>query len=164
MSRKRVFVCSPLRESADFSVEENLKLAQRLCHAVVRAGNAPLAPHLFYTQFLDDGRGADRAAGIECGLRWLAVSDELWVYAAELGQCSDGMVEEIEAAHGMSLPPKVVFMPPEFEAVAQRKKRTRQEPEPRIEGCLTCRSTGKTSILGFPAACDVCDGYGRVEV
>ena len=58
-------------------------------------GYLPLAPHLYFTQFLEDGDEKEREEGMALGMRWLAVSDELWVFGERI---SKGMSIEIEKA------------------------------------------------------------------
>lgn len=116
---KTVFVCSPLRgtysnpESVPEKViEKNLALAKKLCMAVVMAGHAPYAPHVLSMAIgMDDKNLTDRAAGIAAGMAWLGMASEMWVFAEDLGQCSEGMRAEISKAERFSIPPKIVFMP-----------------------------------------------------
>ncbi len=100
---KRVFVCSPLRGD----VAANATVARAACREVARAGDAPLAPHLLYPTFLDDGDAAERALGIGAGLAWLAVADEVLV----LGPPTDGMATEIAAAKAIGIPIRYVRLP-----------------------------------------------------
>ena len=59
-SRMKIFVCSPLRGD----VQANQALARQLCLAVVNDGHAPFAPHLHYTQFLDDTVDNENTLGL----------------------------------------------------------------------------------------------------
>lgn len=90
---KRIFVASPLAPRKGNTFEDNLKLAERLCRAVVLAGHAPFAPHLIYPRFLDDTSPEERKTGMRAGRRYLATCDELWAYDV-LG-ISSGMEAEI---------------------------------------------------------------------
>lgn len=84
---KRIFICSPY--SGD--IEANTARAIEYCQRVIAEGHSPFAPHLFYPQMLDESNPVDRAKGIACGLAWLDVCDELWVF----GEVSAGMQQEI---------------------------------------------------------------------
>lgn len=108
--RKRIFIASPLR--GDY--ERNMALARFLCQRVTRDGYAAWAPHIFYTQFLDDRRTDDRAAGIDAGCAWLTAAHEVWVYAENYDVCSVGMQAEVKIARIAQIP--VRFMPPQFRA------------------------------------------------
>jgi hypothetical protein len=80
----------------------NTALCERLCLEVSILGYAPFAPHLLYPRFLRDSDPADREAGIEAGLAWMKVCDEVWVYR-RFG-LSVGMRHEMVAASGMNKP------------------------------------------------------------
>jgi hypothetical protein len=81
---------------------ENTALCERLCLEVSILGHAPFAPHLLYPRFLRDSDPVDREAGIEAGLAWMAVCDEVWVYR-RFG-LSVGMEHEIVVAEEMNKP------------------------------------------------------------
>lgn len=114
---KRVYIASPLRGTPDpdpeiqaLNVARNMGVAALLCLFASRDNVAAFAPHLLYTQFLDDGIPADREAGIRSGLSFMQACAEVWVYTG-LG-ISEGMKMEIIAANAMGI--KVVFDPPCF--------------------------------------------------
>ena len=108
---KRVFVCSPYRGD----VERNVAVARAACRDVIRAGDAPFAPHLLYPDFLDDDIASDRDLGIGAGLEWLSVSDEILV----VGAPTDGMRVEIDAAELFGVPIRRVAVS-EIPPVARR--------------------------------------------
>lgn len=56
----------------------------------------PIAPHIYFTQFLDDTNPTERALGMEAGLALLDMCDEIWVYG--LKNPSAGMQAEIDYA------------------------------------------------------------------
>ncbi|MHB9036940.1 MAG: DUF7768 domain-containing protein [Armatimonadota bacterium] len=95
---QRVFICS--KYAGD--IEHNVLVAQALCRMAVEAGLAPFAPHLLYTQFLDDSNNAQRDLGISMGLRFMETCDSVWVYVGE--GVSDGMRREIEHARSLGKP------------------------------------------------------------
>ena len=94
---KRVFICSPFAGDT----ERNIRIARRLCKLEIEAGNAPFAPHLLFPQILDDVDPNSRDVGIACGLAYLAVCDEMLVYAGH--GVSAGMRRELTYAltHGI---------------------------------------------------------------
>lgn len=93
--RPRILVCSPYgTNSADW--DNHTALARSICVAVIEAGGAPLAPHLHYTQFLNDLNKSDREVGLECASAWLDVADAMLVYVAK--GISDGMRREMREA------------------------------------------------------------------
>ena len=91
---KKVFICSPYRGD----VEGNTKKARKYCKLAVEHGYIPFAPHLFFTQFLNDDMPDERTAGIKMGIEMLLSCDEVWVFGEE----TEGMKKEIQFAveHG----------------------------------------------------------------
>lgn len=95
----RVFVCSPYRGD----IEENMKRARRYVEQVICQGHTPFAPHLLYTQVLDES--ADRDMGMELGLDMLSVMDEVWVFGERI---TEGMRHEIKRALTLGIPVRYV--------------------------------------------------------
>jgi hypothetical protein len=89
--RPIVYICSPLAGET----EHNIKKAREFCRFAVDSGYIPFAPHIFYTQFLDDDNPEHRKLGLFFGLVWLGKVSELWVFGEHL---SHGMAMELEKA------------------------------------------------------------------
>lgn len=95
-----VYIASPLRGD----IEGNLKKATAYCAAAAEAGAAPIAPHLYFSSFLDDRIKEERIQGMEMGLALLDKCDELWVF----GKPSKGMQGEIKRAERLKIPIKYI--------------------------------------------------------
>lgn len=93
---KTVYICSPLRGD----IEQNVEAAKRYCREAVMKGVLPIAPHVYFTQFLDDTVPEERAAGMTMGLEMLRHCDEMWVY----GEPTEGMQAEIAEAGRLGMP------------------------------------------------------------
>lgn len=87
-----VYVCSPLRGD----IKRNIENAKKYCRSVYEQGGIPIAPHLLFTQFLDDENEKERENAMKMDIELLHRCDEMWVFA-ENG-ISIGMAHEIEAA------------------------------------------------------------------
>ena len=94
---KKIFVCSKLRSSQEYQVERNKKITKDYCRKLTIEGFLPLAPHIYFTQFLDDQIESERMMGVFAGTKWLWVCDEVHVLNPGSG-ISDGMEEEIKLA------------------------------------------------------------------
>ena len=94
---KTIYVCSPLRGD----IEQNIQNAREYCKYAVSEGVLPIAPHIFFTQFLDDNNPDDRQAGMEMGMEQLRTADELWVFGDTV---SEGMAQEIAFAETLGKP------------------------------------------------------------
>lgn len=75
--RRCVIVESPYRgDGKAKTIRSNVLYARRCVRDSIDRGEAPFAPHLFYTQrsVLDDAVEYERTIGIECGLDWAKLS------------------------------------------------------------------------------------------
>lgn len=86
----KIYICSPYRGD----VAKNIENVKRYCSRVMYEG-MPIAPHLYFTQFLDDTFTTDRMRGMQFGLELLKECKEIRVFADEV---SEGMIEEIKEA------------------------------------------------------------------
>lgn len=104
---KKIFVCSPYRptskteECRKDELAANISRAKNACRILATLGFLPLAPHLYFTQFLKDEDAQERNTGMKLGMRWLEDADELWVFGNTI---SEGMAAEIEKAHELNKP------------------------------------------------------------
>ncbi len=96
--RPLVYICSPFAGDT----ERNIRRARGYCRFVVSKGCIPLAPHLHYPQFMDDGDKEERELGLRFALILLGKCDELWVF----GNTSSGMSKEIARAKKRGMPIK----------------------------------------------------------
>lgn len=89
--RPIVYICSPL--SGDF--ENNQANARRYCRHAVDSGCIPIAPHLFFPQFMDDSSEKECNLALFMDTVLLTKCAELWVFGDRV---SHGMSIEIEKA------------------------------------------------------------------
>jgi hypothetical protein len=86
---KKIFVCSPLRGD----IEGNIKKAREYCRQIALEGNLPIAPHVYFTQFLNEHSEQERTIGINLGIELLKSCDELRVFGETI---TSGMKQEID--------------------------------------------------------------------
>ncbi|MEM5784982.1 MAG: DUF4406 domain-containing protein [Candidatus Aenigmatarchaeota archaeon] len=96
---KKIYICSPFRRN----IKHNTKLAKHWAVEIIRQGNLPIAPHLYFPLFLNDDNEYERELGIKFGLKLLKICDEVWVY----GEPTEGMKKEIQRAK--KLRKKIVY-------------------------------------------------------
>ena len=89
--RPLVYIASPYAGET----EDNISRAKGYCRFAVSKGVIPLAPHLLYPQFMDDGDEDQRILGLQFAIALLCRCDELWVFGEKI---SAGMAKEIEKA------------------------------------------------------------------
>ena len=95
--RPIVYICSPFRGD----VETNIENARRYCRFAVKQGYIPLAPHLFFPQFLDEDAADERELAMFMDLALLSKCRELWVFGSVR---SRGMRREIDKANYRRMP------------------------------------------------------------
>lgn len=104
---KKIYICSPLRGD----IEKNKAAAKDYCRWAVleyRGGKekiVPIAPHIYFTEFLDDNISEQRELALEIGLDLLRECSEIWVFGNTI---SEGMAREIETAAELGI--KIRFM------------------------------------------------------
>ncbi len=95
--RPIVFICSPYADDP----LNNERRAIRYCRFAVWKGCIPIAPHIYFTRFLDDRSPDDRALGLFMGHVMLTKCVEMWVFGDRI---TYGMECEIAKAEERSMP------------------------------------------------------------
>ncbi|MGP1348486.1 MAG: DUF7768 domain-containing protein [Stomatobaculum sp.] len=141
MRDKLVYICSPCRGDYD----KNIQKAQEYCREAMEKWPdvLPIAPHVYFTQLLDDTNEKERELGMAAGIALLDQCDELWVYGIETP--SAGMASEIAYAKAHGIPIRDA-------AELYRKGR---EQEPKDLSDVTIKLPGEvTGINGVAARVD----------
>jgi hypothetical protein len=97
MPSKRVYICSPFRGN----VKRNTERAREYCRLAFERGFVPIAPHLYFPQFLDEDDKDERAAGLRYGMEEMHRCVEIWIFGKRV---TDGMKAEIELAADLGIP------------------------------------------------------------
>ena len=95
---KMIYVASPLRGD----VQRNINQAANYCRFVVSKGFIPIAPHIYFTRFLNDEIEKEREIGMLLGKEILRKCNELWVFMQN-GKTSSGMREEVTEAQKLGI-------------------------------------------------------------
>ena len=99
-----VFVCSPFHGFTTDDIESNVGRARIICRALVLADHLPIAPHLYFPQFMDDKVAAERDTGIARGhqlMRLCRAVVKWWPSDTEIG---GGMESDLQRAAELDLP------------------------------------------------------------
>lgn len=92
-----VYICSPYAGD----VEENVRRARGYCSFAVQQGTLPIAPHLYFIQFMDDSDTHQRNQAMRMNRILLSKCSELWVFGDRI---SEGMAMEIDQAYHRGMP------------------------------------------------------------
>lgn len=89
--RPIVYICSPYAGD----IKANVAAARRYSRFAVEKGYIPIAPHLLFPQFLNDGDPTERELGLFLGNAIMSKCSEIWVFGERI---SNGMAAEIKRA------------------------------------------------------------------
>ena len=89
--RPVVYICSPLAGDT----ERNQENARTYCRFAVDAGCVPIAPHIYFPQFMNDNDRKERDLALFMDIVLLSKCAELWVFGEEVTR---SMSIEIEKA------------------------------------------------------------------
>ena len=78
------------------SIRKNIEEAKKHSRKAALAGHMPIAPHVYFTSFLNDDNPKERKIGLEMGQELLGMCDEMWIY----GKPTEGMLQEIKKFKG----------------------------------------------------------------
>jgi hypothetical protein len=101
---------SPYAASGDYKVSDNARFARGLCRSALKMGYIPLASHLFFTQFLDDGDATERRIGISSGLNLVRIAHDgkaqvgVWYATRPYERASRGMKVGLETWKKLNVP------------------------------------------------------------
>ena len=104
---KLVYICSPLRPISSVEADRadelnnNIRLACDACTLAAYRGFIPVAPHIYFPQFLSDEMDSERKMGMDMGLELLRCCSQLWVISPRI---SNGMSAEIKEAQKCGIP------------------------------------------------------------
>lgn len=111
---RKVYICSPYRAKDGAELDRNIDYAQQLTRQALEAGLAPITPHLYMTQCMDDKKPEERARGMAAGLALLKGCDfviagvkygiQIDARITEVTETYQKGEETIEATFGDSLP------------------------------------------------------------
>jgi hypothetical protein len=96
------YICSPYRANDKKQRKQYDEYVKRLTKMAIDSGIAPVTPHMYITQVLDDGNKEDRAAGLAAGISLLYRCDVL-IYGNKYG-ISEGMHNELKRADECNIP------------------------------------------------------------
>lgn len=93
---KKAYICSPYRAKDSEQLDRNITYAQELTRQAIEAGFAPITPHLYMTQCLNENKPGERGKGMAAGLELLKVCD--CIIAGKRYGISEGMAAELLTA------------------------------------------------------------------
>lgn len=131
---RKVYICSPYRAADSAQLDRNIDYAQALTKQAIEAGLAPITPHLYMTQCLNEDKPEERAAGMAAGLTLLKSCDFV-IVGVKYG-ISEGMSAEIAEADAAGIE---VVNADKLRYKLEHDRRAWLEEYAKLHACEFCR-------------------------
>ena len=133
---RTVYICSPYRAKDGAQLDRNIDYAQALTKQAIEAGLAPITPHLYMTQCLNEDKPEERAAGMAAGLTLLKGCDFV-IVGVKYG-ISEGMSAEIAEADAAGIE---VVNADKLRYKLEHDRRAWLEEYAKLHACEFCRGS-----------------------
>ena len=141
---RKVYICSPYRAKDGAELDRNIDYAQALTKQAIEAGLAPITPHLYMTQCLNEDKPEERAAGMAAGLTLLKRCDFV-IVGVKYG-ISEGMSAEIAAADVAGIE---VVNADKLRYKLEHDRRAWLEEYAKLHACEFCRGSRIHTCTGY---------------
>lgn len=141
---RKVYICSPYRAKDGAELDRNIDYAQALTKQAIEAGLAPITPHLYMTQCLNEDKPEERAAGMAAGLALLKSCD--FVIAGVKYGISEGMSAEIAAADAAGIE---VVNADKLRYKLEHDRRAWLDEYAKLHACEFCRGSRLHTCTGY---------------
>lgn len=115
----KVYIISRYRADTYKQREFNKAVARYFCRKVIDEGNIPVAPHIYYTQFLDDSYPYERDLGLRLALNELRGCQRFLMVIVD-GEISEGMQGELAEVGRLGIPGRIINM--EYQEIKEAMK------------------------------------------
>ena len=133
---RKVYICSPYRAADSAQLDRNIDYAQALTKQAIEAGLAPITPHLYMTQCLNEDKPEERASGMAAGLTLLKSCDFV-IVGVKYG-ISEGMSAEIAEADAAGIE---VVNADKLRYKLEHDRRAWLEEYAKLHACEFCRGS-----------------------
>ena len=144
---KRVYICSPFRAKDGKEFIRNMEYARELTRAAVEAHMAPVTPHLYLPQCLDEEIPEERAAGLKVGLELLKSCN--FVLAGVKYGISEGMQGEMDAAREMGIEVMETTDTDSLQELLSEEIRWKTKAWAKMNTCNFCKGSEFHTCSGF---------------
>ena len=148
---RKVYICSPYRAKDGAELDRNIDYAQELTRQALHANLAPITPHLYMTQCLDESKTEERTEGLTAGLALLKICDFI-IVGVKYG-ISEGMRREIAAADAAGIEvvnaDKLKYKLRNDKEVRQRIAVIEATEYAKQNSCYFCRGSHLHSCTGY---------------
>lgn len=148
---KKVYICSPYRAKDGAELDRNIDYAQQLTRQALEAGLAPITPHLYMTQCMDDKKPEEWARGMAAGLTLLKGCD--FVIAGVKYGITEGMDREIHTANTLGIAVINVSQIKAYMRYEERRQERAASDYAKLHKCKHCYERRLWSLMGYENCC-----------
>lgn len=144
---RKVYICSPYRAKDGAELDRNIDYAQQLTRQALEAGLAPITPHLYMTQCMDDKKPEERARGMAAGLTLLKSCD--FVIAGVKYGITEGMDREIHTANMLGIAVIDANQIKRHLEYEEKRKERAASDYAKLHSCEFCKGSKLYSCTGY---------------
>lgn len=144
---KKVYICSPYRAKDGAELDRNIDYAQQLTRQALNSGYAPVTPHLYMTQCLDEDKPEERARGMAAGLALLKSCD--FVLLGNKYGISEGMNAEIRTAKAEGMEVVNADKLSLYIRCMERREKNKAHLYAKLHACNFCEGRHFHTCTGF---------------
>lgn len=144
---RKVYICSPYRAKDGAELDRNIDYAQQLTRQALEAGLAPITPHLYMTQCMDDKKPEEQARGMAAGLTLLKSCD--FVIAGVKYGITEGMDREIHTANMLGIAVIDANQIKRHLEYEEKRKERAASDYAKLHSCEFCRGSKLYSCTGY---------------
>ncbi|MFR7669223.1 MAG: hypothetical protein ACLU00_12325 [Mediterraneibacter faecis] len=157
---RKVYICSPYRAKDGAELDRNIDYAQQLTRQALEAGLAPITPHLYMTQCMDDKKPEERARGMAAGLALLKGCD--FVIAGVKYGITEGMDREIHTANMLGIAVIDANQIKRHLEYEEKRQERAASDYAKLHSCEFCKGSKLYSCTALcnrsPCSCEFCKG------
>lgn len=144
-------LCSPYRAKDGAELDRNIDYAQQLTRQALEAGLAPITPHLYMTQCMDDKKPEERARGMAAGLALLKGCD--FVIAGVKYGITEGMDREIHTANTLGIAVIDASQIKAYMRYEEKRQERAASDYAKLHECKHCYERRLCSLMGYENCC-----------
>lgn len=148
---RKVYICSPYRAKDGAELDRNIDYAQQLTRQALEAGLAPITPHLYMTQCMDDKKPEERARGMAAGLALLKGCD--FVIAGVKYGITEGMDREIHTANTLGIAVIDASQIKAYMRYEEKRQERAASDYAKLHECKHCYERRLCSLMGYENCC-----------
>ena len=148
---KKIYICSRYRADTEEELRKNIEVAIMVCSDISDVGDIPIAPHLYFPQFIDDDTADGREFGIRAGMEAMKECDSMIAIIRD-EKISEGIPDHTSRSDTRQLRRMDTFQSSDTILSGRRLKSQQRLPEAAQPSGVTITIRPKAEKWSSPAA------------